>query len=101
MSMTWLRTLQFVLWSLIVVTGIGAALLSMGAVPPQMPHEKSSGVPEIGGQFKLTTHRGATLTEADLRGRPFLVFFGFTYCPDIFPTTLSAFTARFETLGRR
>jgi cytochrome oxidase Cu insertion factor (SCO1/SenC/PrrC family) len=28
-------------------------------------------------------------------------FFGFTYCPDIFPTTLSAFTARFETLGRR
>jgi protein SCO1 len=42
----------------------------------------------IGGPFSLTDQDGATVTERDFRGRPFLVFFGFTHCPDVCPTTL-------------
>jgi protein SCO1 len=42
----------------------------------------------IGGAFEMSTSRGDVLTEQSLRGRPFIVFFGFTHCPDICPTTL-------------
>lgn len=43
---------------------------------------------EIGGPFELTAHTGEVMTEADFKGRPTLVYFGFTYCPDICPGTL-------------
>lgn len=43
---------------------------------------------EIGGPFQLTDHTGAQMTEQDALGRRSLVFFGFTYCPDICPITL-------------
>jgi protein SCO1/2 len=39
--------------------------------------------------FSLVDTRGATVTPAELRGHPTLVFFGFTYCPDVCPTTLA------------
>ncbi len=43
---------------------------------------------EIGGPFTLTDHTGVEMTEQDAMGRRSLVFFGFTYCPDICPITL-------------
>ena len=42
----------------------------------------------IGGPFQLTDQNGKAITEKDFKGRPFLVFFGFTHCPDVCPTTL-------------
>jgi protein SCO1/2 len=44
----------------------------------------------VGGPFALQTGDGATLTDADLKGHPFLVYFGYTHCPDVCPTTLAA-----------
>ena len=43
----------------------------------------------IGGPFQLTDQSGAVVTEQSLQGRPTLIFFGFTHCPDICPTTLA------------
>lgn len=43
---------------------------------------------QIGGPFQLQTSSGQTVTEKDFAGRKTLVFFGFTYCPDICPTTM-------------
>jgi len=43
----------------------------------------------VGGPFKLETGDGKTLTDADMKGRPFLVYFGYTHCPDVCPTTLA------------
>ena len=43
----------------------------------------------IGGPFKLTSHEGKPFTEENLKGKPFVVFFGFTHCPDVCPTTLA------------
>jgi len=44
---------------------------------------------EIGGPVSLIDETGAPVTQEDLKGRPTMVFFGFTYCPDICPMTLT------------
>ncbi|KGM31182.1 SCO family protein [Inquilinus limosus] len=54
---------------------------------------------EPGGPFRLTDQTGATLTDADLKGRPFAVFFGFTHCPEICPTTLWEMSQALAALG--
>jgi protein SCO1/2 len=48
-----------------------------------------SGTSLIGGPFALQTGDGKTLTDADLKGKPFLVYFGYTHCPDVCPATLA------------
>jgi protein SCO1/2 len=58
-----------------------------------------SQVAAIGGPFRLTDQDGRTVTDQDLKGRPFLVFFGFTHCPDICPTTLFEVSEIFRALG--
>ncbi len=42
----------------------------------------------VGGPFKLVDQNAKPITDQDLKGHPFLVFFGFTHCPDVCPTTL-------------
>lgn len=56
-------------------------------------------VAAIGGPFRLINQDGQTVTDQDLRGRPFLVFFGFTHCPEICPTTLFEVSEIFRKLG--
>jgi protein SCO1 len=53
----------------------------------------------IGGPFSLTDQDGRTATDRDFRGRPFLVFFGFTHCPDVCPTTLFEVSEIMRLLG--
>ncbi|MEN5083857.1 SCO family protein [Bosea sp. TWI1241] len=69
----------------------GAAVLAAAAVitfAPRPAQDGGSQAASVGGPFALTTAEGKTLTDAELRGAPFLVFFGFTHCPDICPTKL-------------
>jgi len=53
----------------------------------------------VGGPFKLIDQNGRTVTEQDMMGKPFLVFFGFTHCPDVCPTTLFDISEVFRKLG--
>ena len=53
----------------------------------------------VGGPFRLVDQTGAPVTDADLKGKPFLVFFGFTHCPDVCPTALAEITQAFDALG--
>jgi protein SCO1/2 len=53
----------------------------------------------VGGPFELTDQDGHQITDRDLRGKPFLVFFGFTHCPDICPTTLFDISEILRRLG--
>ncbi|QEW20459.1 SCO1/SenC [Marinibacterium anthonyi] len=50
-------------------------------------------------EFELTDHRGMVQTQRDFSGRWMLIFFGFTSCPDICPTTLSEVAVLMEGLG--
>jgi protein SCO1/2 len=54
----------------------------------------------IGGPFILTDQNGNTVTDRDFRGYPMLVFFGFTHCPDVCPTTLHEVSEIMRALGR-
>jgi protein SCO1/2 len=53
----------------------------------------------VGGPFELIDHSGRTRTEQDFRGRLMLVYFGFTYCPDVCPTDLQAIGLAMDKLG--
>jgi protein SCO1/2 len=53
----------------------------------------------VGGPFKLTDQNGKPVTDADLKGKPFLVFFGYTHCPDVCPTTLFEVSEVMHALG--
>ncbi len=56
-------------------------------------------VAAIGGPFSLEDQNGKPFTDAQMKGRPFLVFFGFTHCPDICPTTLFDMSQMMKALG--
>src|SRR3990170_6369281 len=53
----------------------------------------------IGGPFQLTDQAGQTVTEKALQGRPTLIFFGFTHCPDVCPTALFEISEVLKRLG--
>lgn len=55
--------------------------------------------PAVGGPFALTDTQGRAVTDADFRGRFTLVYFGFTYCPDVCPTSLTYIAQALDRLG--
>ncbi|MDA0675611.1 MAG: SCO family protein [Proteobacteria bacterium] len=57
-----------------------------------------SGVASIGGPFTLIDHTGRTVTDKDFAGRWMLVYFGYTYCPDVCPTSLSVMADAMDRL---
>lgn len=87
-----LRNFRIVLWSLVVLIAIGATGLYVFR-PPERP----LGV--TGQKFALASTKGGIFTEADLKGRPSLVFFGYTFCPDVCPTTLAETAAWRQQIG--
>lgn len=76
---------------LLVATAVALTLISRR--PQLIP---SAG---IGGTFSLIDQRGRLVTEKNYLGKPMLVFFGFTFCPDVCPTTLMEMTERLQELG--
>ena len=70
----------------IAIVLAAAALVGLGFWLAAKPEGKTA---LIGGPFTLQTGGGKTLTDADLKGHPFLVYFGYTHCPDVCPTTLA------------
>lgn len=70
----------------------------------EMPAPSAGGVqlPQglvLGGPFSLTDHHGRPVTERDFAGRWMLVYFGFTYCPDVCPTELGIMADAIDTMG--
>jgi protein SCO1/2 len=53
----------------------------------------------IGGPFQLTDQSGQTVTDKSMQGRPSLIFFGFTHCPDVCPTTLFEISEVLKAMG--
>src|SRR5215468_12591220 len=54
----------------------------------------------IGGPFQLTDQAGQAITENNLKGRPTLIFFGYTHCPDVCPTSLFEISEVLRVMGK-
>jgi len=59
----------------------------------------SQGAAAIGGSFALIDQNGTPRTDRDFRGRYLLIYFGYTFCPDVCPTTLSVMADAMDKLG--
>ncbi len=98
--MGWILTLG----ALIVIAGIGYWLtghLSGGEVSTGGNGQPvvSTGTPQIGGPFTLVNQDGQTVTQESFDGKYLLIYFGFTYCPDVCPTDLAKMAAAMDALG--
>lgn len=77
----------------------GLVVISVALVMTLVPQHPQSGPSSIGGPFTLVNQDGATVTERDFAGKPYLMFFGFTHCPDVCPTTLQQISDVLAALG--
>jgi protein SCO1/2 len=92
------RTIRVLAMAAAFLAG-AAALAAIAVVIWPRAGEVAFSPSAVGGPFKLTDQNGRTVTEVDFRGKPFLVFFGFTHCPDVCPTALFDMSEAFRRLG--
>ena len=86
----------------LVIVGSFAASLLVGLVLLFLVMGGSRNVAApaaIGGPFQLTDQSGATITDKSMQGRPTLIFFGFTHCPDVCPTSLFEMSEVLRAMG--
>jgi protein SCO1 len=79
-----------------LVLGLAIVLL----VADRLSTPGAQQVAAVGGPFELIDQDGNRVTDRDLTGRPFLVFFGFTHCPEICPTALFEISELMRALGK-
>ena len=90
------RLLLVAVLACIALVGGGAAFwLSRSNAP-----EAETSALQIGGPFQLIDMQGRPVSEKTLLGKPTAIFFGFTYCPEICPTTLAEMTRWLKALGK-
>jgi len=85
---------------LYIVLGFALGLAGLARlVYAVMPGRADLGSAPIGGSFAMIGQDGRVVTNAEFAGRPYLVFFGYTHCPDFCPTALFDISAVFKELG--
>lgn len=90
-------------WIYALLAGLAVLVLMFGILMltgtrDNAPIVRSSGQAQIGGPFTLVNQDGETVTDADFRGKAMLIYFGFTYCPDICPFSLQTMDAALAQL---
>src|SRR5881394_1173396 len=87
----------------LVIIGAFAASLAVGLLLMMwaMGGLKNVTAPAaIGGPFQLTDQAGQSVTEKNMQGHPTLIFFGFTHCPDVCPTSLFEISEVLRAMGK-
>lgn len=95
-----LRKIRLMAWAAVAVLAIGSGMYLLGEA--QRAHQAGVSLPgaaRIGAPFELTATDGSRFSSAALAGKPYAIFFGFTHCPDICPTTLLEMTGHLNALG--
>ncbi|WP_027549729.1 SCO family protein [Bradyrhizobium sp. Cp5.3] len=77
-----------------LVVGLLVVFWAMGGV------SKVAQPAAIGGPFQLTDQHGKTVTDRSLKGKPTLIFFGYTHCPDVCPTSLFEISEVLRAMGK-
>lgn len=101
---------RIAVYGALAVVGIAVALAGQKWFAPQAAPEavqpgpglqvvQTSKGPKIGGPFTLVDHDGKAVTDADFRGKFMLIFFGYTFCPDVCPTNLGTVSQALDMLA--
>jgi protein SCO1/2 len=93
------RNLRVLLMSGAFLAGLAICFGVVLIVTGRMSAPVAQQIAAIGGPFRLTDQNGQAVSDQDLKGHPFLVFFGFTHCPDVCPTTLFEVSEILRALG--
>jgi cytochrome oxidase Cu insertion factor (SCO1/SenC/PrrC family) len=96
MPIPWTRTL------LVVASLFGCGMTVAAEQPPsaaRMMDDLMYGRGSVGGPFTLTDQNGKSRSDTDFRGKLMIVYFGYTYCPDVCPADLMAITQALDALG--
>ena len=96
--MNFVRLFRIGVWAAIAVLA-GFLVVSTQLSDQRQPAEAATGAPRVGGAFSLVSHKGERIDNRSLAGRPYIVFFGFTHCPEICPTTLFELDGWLAALG--
>lgn len=101
-SLSMRRTQIFGITILILALLIGGAAVIIDGLRDPAPRSvatRTSGTISIGGPYALTSHTGERVTEASFQGTYPLIYFGYTFCPDVCPTELQDMAAVMDELG--
>ena len=93
-----MKAVRIIVWALVAVLFGATGWLVFGGRIPFM-ESASIAAADIGGPFSLVDMNGHAVTEKTFAGRPHVIFFGYTHCPDVCPTTLGEYAALKERLG--
>ena len=94
-----MRSLRIVLWVLVAIAAAVFAYVMLKPVPTAQPQDEAFSLASFGGPFTLTGSDGKPFTSSALSGKPYGIFFGFTHCPDVCPTTLARMVKLRNVLG--
>lgn len=83
-----MRAIRIALWVLVGLSVVVLAILMLRSPESPAPADRIGAV-TFGGPFTLTGADGKPFSSSELAGRPYAIFFGFTHCPDVCPTTLA------------
>ena len=97
-----MRRLRLVLWVVASFAAIAGLMLALNPPEPGSKAPTSTGLPiaSIGGPFTLTGSDGRPFASTRLTGKSAAIFFGFTHCPDVCPTTLARLAKLRRQLGK-
>ena len=84
-----MRRARIVLWVLVAIAAATFAVLLLRPAPEAQPQGDGLALSSMGGPFTLTGADGEPFSSNALSGKPYAIFFGFTHCPDVCPTTLA------------
>lgn len=88
-------SLRWMIWLVAGLAAVLAVLTWLGSRDAAKPVNE----PPYGGDFTLVAPRGAAVTRASIADKPFAIYFGFTRCPDVCPTTLASLARMRAALG--
>ena len=100
-----LKIIRYGAWAAVILVAFVAGAVTLGWWRVDGPGQPSGGtvvsspMADVGGSFTSTDHTGRKVSQADYLGKPTLVFFGFTHCPEVCPTTLFELTTLLGKLG--
>lgn len=95
-----IRKIRLILWLAVAIALAGVAYLTLRPAPPDKPTGQATPMAPLGGPFTLVGSDGKPFSSSRLNGRPYVIFFGFTHCPDVCPTTLARMVRLRNQLGR-